>query len=226
MVKSCAMKGTDLKHPFSWEERQPVLHQGVFFVPKFYDQHKLRNPPLWEDSKKPVFIEYCSGNGAWILQKALHGCDAYWVAVEQKFERVRKIWKKMHNLNVRNLLVVSGEARTFTTHYLPDACVDGIFINFPDPWPKTKHAKNRLVQEPFVSELARVLKAGGKATFVTDHALYCQQIIAAMQGHASFQPDFPAPYFVTEWADYGTSYFESLWKSKGLTIHYMVFEKR
>jgi tRNA (guanine-N7-)-methyltransferase len=225
------MKLTDLKYPFSWEERKPAIHARVLFVPKHYTEHSQWNFPGWEDpqlfgKKGKVFIEFCSGNGAWVAHKASAKPDELWLAVEQKFERVRKIWLKGQKQALSNLFVICGEARTFATHYLPEGSIDGVFINFPDPWPKTKHAKNRLIQAPFVAELARIMQVGGEAVFATDDIPYATQIQEEMRQNPAFTPKFPDPYFVTEWPDYGASYFDSLWRGKGKTIHYLVFKKR
>ncbi len=225
------LKKTDLKYPFCWEERKPVIHERVLFIPKFYTEHSGWDFPKWEDPQLfgktgKVFIEFCSGNGAWVAHKAQTQAEDLWLAVEQKFERVRKIWVKLQRQALSNLFVICGEARTFATHYLPASSVDGVFINFPDPWPKAKHAKNRLIQAPFVDELARVLKIGGEAVFATDDFPYATQIIQEMRQNPAFAAHFPEPYFVTEWPDYGNSYFDSLWRGKGRTIHYIVFKRK
>ena len=68
---------------------------------------------------------------------------------------------RLHVGDVRDLLVL-----------LPDACLDRVFIMFPDPWPKARHHKRRLVQPEFVAEIVRVLKPGGRLRFATDWADY------------------------------------------------------
>lgn len=222
-------KAKELRFPHSWEERKPALHNRVLFVPRHYAEHHLWKFPGWEDPElfgksAKVFIEYCSGNGAWVVERA-KSSQEHWVAVEQKFERVRKIWAKGQNAALANLLTVCGEALTFTSHYLPEMCVDGVFINFPDPWPKAKHAKNRLLQAPFVSELARILKPGAQVLLVTDDLPYATQVAQELLKHTAFRPIFAAPHFVHEWPDYGTSYFDALWRAKGKSIHYIAFDK-
>lgn len=224
------MKRTDLKFPFKWEERQPAIYHRVLFVPAFYQQHAEWTFPGWEDpqlfgNNHPVHIEYCAGNGAWILQKAIENPHINWVAVEQKFERVRKIWIKSQRLSLPNVIVVCGEALTFTKFYLASNSLDAIYVNFPDPWPKERHAKNRLIQKPFVEELARVVKDKGKAILVTDDIPYSRQMCHEMLQNVYWSPSFPDPYFKTEWENYGNSYFDSLWREKGRTIHYIPFFK-
>jgi tRNA (guanine-N7-)-methyltransferase len=224
------MKPKDLRFPFPWEERRPVVVDRVFFIPKFYDRHG-EFPLDWNskeifESPAPLFIEYCSGNGAWIIEKAKRHPDINWIAVEQRFDRVQKIWANGKKQQVNNLFIVCGEALTFTTHFVPAQHFDGIYINFPDPWPKGKHAKNRLLQEDFISQLARVSNKNGKAVIVTDHGIYADSICQTFLQHPAWSPAFPPPYFITEWEGYGTSFFESLWRQKGLTIQYLQFSRK
>ena len=157
------MKAKDLKYPHSWEERRPVLVDSVLFVPDHYDSYEEYTFPNWSsselfDNEHPVHVEYCSGNGTWIFERAKQFPMVNFVAVEKRFERVRKIWAKAKNAALKNLLIVCGEAHTTTKYYFPNQSVDEVYINFPDPWPKDRHAKHRLIQSPFASELARILK--------------------------------------------------------------------
>jgi tRNA (guanine-N7-)-methyltransferase len=222
------MKPKDLKFPLKWEERRPLIQNKVFFVPQCYDYHHEWPFPGWESQevfgrKAPIEIEYCSGNGLWIVEKARAYPDHNWIAVERQFDRVRKIWSKMRNFCLSNLFIVCGEALTFTQFYVPDRSFTAIYVNFPDPWPKGKHAKNRLLQEPFVTQMARASALEASVIIVTDHLEYATQINTAMLGNHVWDSCFQAPYFVTEWENYGTSYFDALWREQGLKIYYMQY---
>jgi len=222
------MRPKDLKSPYRWEERRPLLGDRVFFIPDYYDKHREFDFPEWKTvfgNENPVIIEYCTGNGTWIAEKAKDQTKN-WVAVEWRFERVRKIWSKLKNLNLANLFVISGEAQAFTREYLQDSCVDGVYVNFPDPWPKDKHAKNRLFQQPFIQELARIVKPGGTVIVATDDPPYSEQICKEMVAHPAWESVFPAPCYVTQWKDYGASYFDALWRGKGKEIRYFQFRRR
>jgi tRNA (guanine-N7-)-methyltransferase len=219
------MKPTDLKFPYRWEERKPLITNRVFFVPDHYRQHHEFVFPEWNvifENSRPVVIEYCSGNGTWIAEKA-KDTSQNWVAIEWDFERVRKIWSKMNNYNLSNLFIVCGEALTFSREYLKVGSVDQVYVNFPDPWPKKKHAKNRIFQRPFIEQLARTVKPKGTVTVATDDHTYGNQISQEMRAIPEWIPNFPDPYFVTEWRDYGASYFDSLWRGKGKEIRYFQF---
>jgi tRNA (guanine-N7-)-methyltransferase len=222
------MKPKNLKPPLTWEQRRPLIHDRILFVPQYYDQHHEWSFPGWEHPEifgrsAPIEVEYCSGNGLWIIEKALAHPERNWVAVERQFERVRKIWSKRHNLSLTNLFIVCGEALTFMRFYVPNRSFAAVYINFPDPWPKEKHAKNRLLQEPFITQMARASAFGAKATIVTDHFDYTTQITQAMLTNPLWNPCFPKPYFVTEWENYGTSYFDALWREQGLAVYYMQY---
>jgi tRNA (guanine-N7-)-methyltransferase len=220
------MKPKNLKFPFSWEERKPLLAGGVLYIPRYYFDHASFPKEEMRDlfsSFSSINVEYCSGNGAWIAEKAAKDPSTLWIAVEKRFDRVQKLWSKKENLSLDNLFIVCGDAITFTREYLEENSIDGIFVNFPDPWPKDKHAKNRLFKRDFIEEMKRVSKEGGEALLVTDDEDYSLQMIEEMTGEGLFTSLLPAPFYVTEWKDYGSSFFEELWRGKGKGIRYLQF---
>ena len=224
------MKPEDLKPPFSRTDQRIVIHDRVWYVPERCAAPSDFVFPGWSHSDlfgnaNPVTVEYCSGNGAWIANKAIENPMINWVAVERKFERVRKIWSKVKNHALTNLIVVCGEAHHATERFIPSASVSDVYINFPDPWPKNRHAKNRLIRLEFAKQLWRILKEKGAMTFVTDDPPYSEWVIEVMQNHGGFHPEFPHPHYICDEGLHGTSYFDQLWRSKGRLIRYHRFNK-
>lgn len=225
------MKPSDLKVVVPWQERRPYIADRILHVPKYYHSHHEFQFPGWQDASlfgnaNPVCVEYCAGNGDWIVEKARSHPCRNWVAVEKQFDRVRKIWSKLKNTNLFNLIVVCGEAMTFTHHYLAEASIEEVFINFPDPWPKTKHQKHRLMNTSFIKELYRVLQPEKQVTFVTDDSNYLASTVNAFVSHSPFKPLFPLPHFTACPPEYGASWFESLWREQGRLIYYTQFGKQ
>jgi tRNA (guanine-N7-)-methyltransferase len=225
------MNPKKLKCPFTWKERRPMVHDHILYVPEYYNGHQEFVFPGWDSPEifgrnAPIEVEYCTGNGAWIVEKALAHPEHNWVAVELQFERVRKIWSKIYNFELNNLFIVCGEGLTFSQFYAPPDSFSAVYVNFPDPWPKEKHAKNRILKEPFLSELARVSKPGAIATIVTDHIEYRQQVVSGMLANSLWQPCYPDPYYINAFDGYGTSYFDALWREQQVQVHYMQFVNR
>ncbi len=174
-----------------------------------------------------IHIEYCSGNGQWIYEKALKNPHILWIAVEMQLKRTRQILWKREQAQLENLFITCGEALEFTSYYLEPESVDEVYINFPDPWPKRRHAKFRLIQMPFIQELARILKKGGSVHFLTDDPAYSSQTIAAfLKEENSFCPSLPPPFYHSEVQDYGSSFFMSLWEEKKRGFYFSKFQKK
>lgn len=225
------MKPKDLKALFSWEERRPIIEDRIFHVPDRYEFHHAFRFPAWKDeilfgNEREVKIEFCSGNGKWILEKAQKEPLTNWVAVEWNYSRVRKIWSKIKNHGLTNLIVISGEALTFSSNYIPACSIKEIFINFPDPWPKTKHEKHRLMKPSFVQELNRILQENGAVTFVTDDERYLEWTLKHFLQSQLFDPLHPHPHVIEEKSGYGTSFFEELWRAQGKKIQFLELVKR
>lgn len=223
------MKPKDLKHPFSWDQRRVLLDDRIWYVPDYLESYDTFTFPGFEaifGNAHQVNIEYCSGNGTWIVERCQQEPLMNWVAVEKQFVRARKIYSKLKNLNLNNLLVVCGDGRIVTEAYIPNSSVKEVYINFPDPWPKDRHAKHRIVQPSFVSELERILQREGLATIATDDVAYSEQIIDIFHANEAFRSIHPAPFYQNTQPHYGNSFFERLWRSKGRSIRFHSFNKK
>lgn len=222
-------KETDLKIPCTWKTRFPVFIEKLLYVPEYYEKHESFSDEAFSTfltEKDTLIVEYCSGNGQWIIERALKNPNKNFIAVEKKFDRARKIWKKIHNYNLDNLIVVLGCGEDFSSWYLPKHCVDEVFVNFPDPWPKEKHAKNRILKRPFIDQLKPLLKTDGKVFISSDHKGYIDQTISLFLEDPAWKSPFTCPYYVTDLKDYGTSFFDSLFREKDLEIYYLQFDKQ
>lgn len=222
------MKPKDLKIPFTWGESEVLLEDGVWYVPERLEDYASFRFPGWEQlfgNDHPVHVEYCSGNGLWIIEKAKENPEINWVAVEKQFKRVRKIWSKMKNEGLKNLIVVLGEGVQVTDEYFPDGSISEVYVNFPDPWPKKRHRKHRIVQPLFADQMQRILKEEGKINLVTDDADYSETMIAVFQDALGFASCYAEPFYVSEDKGYGSSWFEELWREKGRAIRYHKYQK-
>lgn len=206
--------------PFNFANREPYLGKGFFYIPPHYSHHSEQDLPLSEIAEgKKIFVELCSGNGEWIAEKAKSYPHIQWIAVEKRFDRAKKIWKKASDLS--NLFVILGDGLTFFRSYLPDRSLSKVYINFPDPWPKKKHAKHRLLDLPLKKELERVLLPYSTITMVTDDPSYRDHAIDLF--YRSWKSEFPFPNYIKKWEGYGSSFFRRLWESKDKQSFFLSF---
>jgi len=97
-----------------------------------------------------------------------------------------------------NLLLWPDDARVLLRR-LPDACLDRLFLLFPDPWPKARHAKRRFVHPALLALLARVLRPGAEWRVATDDPTYQAWVADVMAGQALFRAPPPAEQRPPDW---------------------------
>lgn len=220
------MEESYLTYPYPvYEERKPLINQGVFYIPEYYpvkEQYQQFDFDLGQYlNKGDLVVEFCSGTGDWIVNLARQNRDRFFIAVERKFKRVCKIASKRDAHGLNNLLIVCGNAENFVKYFIKTACVSQVYVNFPDPWPKKKHAKHRLFSPDFVNDLEKTLLKDAHIMLVTDdYPFVCHAKESLKQsGHWSYKKLASADYL-----DYGDSFFKTLWLSKGREIHFSRFE--
>lgn len=198
------------------------------YIPGYYDRHDEWGRLHWTAKElfgndKPTIIEFCCGNGQWIGAQAKKHSEYNWIGVDRLFERARKVWAKIHREEISNLFVVCADALTFIRHYVLPLSVHRIYVNFPDPWPKLRHTKNRLVNQEFLQELSKILKPSGQAHFTTDNFPYVEWMLNEFDLSPGWTPTHPAPYYLTNIADFGRSFFNDLWMKQGRTIYHLEY---
>lgn len=154
-------------------------HRQLIVEPIGLDVETLPRPINFAElfgNTNPVEIEIGFGKGTFLVEQAKARPQVNFLGVEY----ARWFWRyasdrlrRHHCLNVRT---VRAEALYFLCEFVPDASVSVVHIYFPDPWPKKRHHKRRLIQKPFVDELIRALVPAGRVQIVTDHQEYFQQI--------------------------------------------------
>lgn len=122
--------------------------------------------------KSPLYIEIGTGKGRFIIDSALAHPDIYYIGIEM-YESVlikatRKLDKMPESECPQNIRFIRMDAKDIND-YFPDESVDRIFLNFSDPWPKTRHAHRRLVSMQFFKRFYQILKENGEIEFKTDN---------------------------------------------------------
>lgn len=144
------------------------------------DPASLFSPPCAE-----VWLEIGFGGGEHLAGQAACHPQTGFIGAEPFIDGVAKLLTAIEEQALSNIRIRRGDARDLIAS-LADASLARIFILFPDPWPKTRHAKRRLIQPGVVSELARCLKPGGRMRFATDWADYANRALADILADGRF----------------------------------------
>jgi tRNA (guanine-N7-)-methyltransferase len=136
---------------------------------------KLDLPALFPDSKK-IIMEIGFGMGE---ATALIGRDFPndgFLAVEVHFPGVGKLMARIQELGLKNIRIMETDVHPLFEEHLDDESLDGIHLFFPDPWPKKKHQKRRIVNADFLKLIAPKIKPGGFIHIATDWVPYAEVI--------------------------------------------------
>ena len=146
-------------------------------LPKLAIPEGALDPASLFHGKREVWLEIGFGGGEQLAGQAARHPEAGFLGAEAFLEGVAKLLTQIEEGKLSNIRIRRGDARELIDQ-LPLASLDRIFVLFPDPWPKARHRKRRLVQPDFVTELARVMKPGARLRFATDWADYANRALA------------------------------------------------
>lgn len=169
----------------------------------------------------PLEIELGAGDGGFIVEWAKRHPDTNFVALERLLGRVKKIAKRSVRENLPHVRALRLESGYFLKYLCPAESVSVLHFMFPDPWPKRKHHKFRLVQPEFIESCRKVLKPGGVFRFTTDHQdyfLWTTRLWGEAEGWENLGP----------WDASGDpqSDFELEFEKEGRAVHRMRWRKK
>jgi tRNA (guanine-N7-)-methyltransferase len=144
--------------------------------------------PIGSARAAPLVLEIGSGMGETTVAIARAHPDADFIAVEVHGPGIGSLLNAIEKEKLSNVRVIRHDALEVLEHMVPDGALAAIHLFFPDPWPKKRHHKRRLVQPPFAALAARKLAPGGVLHAATDWPDYAEHMDAVFRGEALLQP--------------------------------------
>lgn len=132
-----------------------------------------------------IWLEIGFGSGEHLFWQAQHHPDIGFVGCEPFINGVASLLGKIESASLATIRVHDGDARD-VLDWLPPSSIGRIFVLFPDPWPKKRHQKRRLLSPETVAQLARLLKPGGELRFATDNGNYAGEVLLTMLANGAF----------------------------------------
>ena len=136
--------------------------------------------------KSQTILEIGSGMGEATAQIALNNLDTGYVAVEMHKPGLAALLLLIMEKQISNIKMIREDATYLLANFIPDGSLDGIHLLFPDPWPKNRQHKRRIVQDDFIELSARKLKPKGFIHIATDWQPYAQWIKAKFDNNSQF----------------------------------------
>jgi tRNA (guanine-N7-)-methyltransferase len=202
--------------------RMPTM-QDVIIEPPVADE--VVDPMAWFDTPGPFELEIGCGKGGFLLSRARANPHLRLLGIEWANKFFKYAADRMARWGLTNVRLMRTDAKFFVIRNLPPACVDVLHLYHPDPWPKKRHHKRRLVQPDFVEAAIRVIAPAGRWLVQSDHAEYFEQIERML----GVRPELAAIEWTEAEADpepdwRGTN-FEIKYAREGRTIHRAAFRR-
>jgi tRNA (guanine-N7-)-methyltransferase len=134
----------------------------------------------------PRILEIGMGMGDALVEMAAAHVENDYLGIEVYRPGIGSLLKKLDARSVTNVRVICEDAVPVLKQMIPDASLDAVYIFFPDPWPKKRHHKRRLIQKPFAQLLAKKLQSNGVLHLATDWEDYAHHMLAVMNVSPEF----------------------------------------
>ena len=212
---------TQIIHQRGYNSPAMQSHRELIVEPIGLNPDSLARPidfsALFENDN-PVELEIGMGKGTFLTEQSLARPQTNFLGIEWANWYWRYASDRLRRHECLNARTVRAEAMFFIREHVADASLAVVHVYFPDPWPKKRHHKRRLIQEPFLQQVQRILVPGGRLQVVTDHADYFQQIEAVVTASPLKIIEYNRPGSAGEGEFVGTN-FERKYRREGRPFH-------
>jgi tRNA (guanine-N7-)-methyltransferase len=166
-----------------------------------------------------VVLEIGSGKGRFLIASAMEQPDVNFIGIEKSLHYHRVILERVTKRALRNVRLINHDAFLVLQKMMPDASIAEVHIYFPDPWPRKREQKRRIVRAEVLEELRRVLTDGGSGIYVTDHREYFEAAAPVVEQFFRAERRIPGP------DDPPRTNYEAKYRAEGRPIYEIRFWK-
>jgi tRNA (guanine-N7-)-methyltransferase len=173
----------------------------------------------------PLVVDVGFGRGELLLWLACTEPERAYLGIEYSGKRVLKMARRLAKTELDNVRLVQATAQSAVAELAP-ASVQGFWVNFPDPWPKKRHHRRRLLQPDFVRAMAERLVPGGFLEVATDHVEYAEWIQEVLPVETRLESRTAPLAFRREPPARAPTAYELEWRAQGRSAHYFSYARR
>lgn len=186
-------------------------------------------PPIAPQSvfgrSAPLVVEIGFGRGDTLLAAARAHPERDHIGIEVHPPGIGYLLARLYEGNLDNVRVLCADGREALRHRFAPAALDELWLFFPDPWPKARHHKRRLVQRDFVALAATRLRPGGQILAATDHEEYAQEMLSCFEAEPALRNVAGAGSFAAGRGERPRTRFEERGERHGAHIREFAFER-
>ncbi|WJP97218.1 tRNA (guanosine(46)-N7)-methyltransferase TrmB [Macrococcus bovicus] len=197
-----------------WAEDFLLAHAEIVSI----DEARKGQMREWFNNDQPIHIEVGSGMGRFITEMAKAHPDINYIGIERDKNVMIRIVEKAVEQNITNLRLLTLDAEHLADYFSAGE-VDRVYLNFSDPWPKTRHAKRRLTHENFLKLYQVILKEDGEVHFKTDNQQLFEFSLESMSHYGMKLKNISLDLHTDEPADNIRTEYEDKFSSKGFRIN-------
>ena len=190
------------------------------------DQDALLDLSALFGRNAPRILEIGFGNGESLAATAAARPETDYLGIEVHRPGVGHLLKLLGEQQLTNVRIICADACDMLASRLPDTSLDRIQIFFPDPWPKKRHHKRRLIQAPFVALVTDKLKPGGILHLATDWEDYAEHMLSVLQGEKRLANTQASGAFAPRPADRPPTKFERRGQRLGHRVYDLIYRRR
>jgi tRNA (guanine-N7-)-methyltransferase len=170
-------------------------------------------------NEQPLILEIGSGKGRFLIATATERPDRNLIGIEKSLHYHRVIRDRVLRRGLTNVRLINHDAYLVLRDMIPDASLEEVHIYFPDPWPRKKEQKRRIIRPEVLEEIRRVLVDGGSGIYVTDHREYYEAAAPRIEEHFRAERRIPGP------DDPPRTNYEAKYRAEGRGIYEVRFWK-
>lgn len=171
-------------------------------------------------NRNRVVVEIGSGKGRFLIASAMEQPGVNFIGIEKSLHYYRVIRERVEKRGLRNVRVINHDAFLVLQKMFADNSVSELHIYFPDPWPRKREQKRRIIRPDALAEMRRVLADGGSGIYVTDHREYFEAAKPLIAEFFRTETRIPAP------DDPPRTNYEAKYRAQGREIYEIRFHTR
>lgn len=191
---------------------RPPISNVEFVPPHYFRQLEMEEIRIGD---RPLEMDLGCGDGSFLIDLAREHPERDFIGVERLLGRCKKVSKKIKRNGLENARILRLDSKYVVEWLLPKESVSRIHLLCPDPWPKFKHNRRRLVQQGFLESVKAALVPGGEFLFMTDHEEYFEWGVKRIKASQLFdiQPWEEGSFF------YPKTDFQIQWEAEGKSMN-------